>query len=398
MVRKIIEKNIDIYYYPQEFEGNSGSITIGDLHGNAIKLLHFLLRHKIIKFKTNLADSIENYQKFVTLYEQSGDITRQYTEIYTNRFDRNAINSALQSERGILPGIIKEFNQLISQLEVVDKSVLIRLIGDEVADRGSNDYFTLRLLMFLHENAIKTIILISNHNCEFISAYEHLLKHKSFDSRGGINSFQKQSLFGLQLLLEEKIISDTDITALVNESYKPTLKILDYTLGKEGICLFTHAPIRFDIIRIIAHHLDVIYDDETKESLGTTIDQINAKFKKIVDANEVHNWCNTKGIAQVDQMSAEDIIKKPLVYIIWNRWNEHIDTLKARPLYINNYNICYVHGHDPYQSPYAHIINLDTLCGKQARKEMQSGNRYLARMNCYKVLDSDEQGLGTVKQ
>ncbi|HHS7962876.1 TPA: Dot/Icm T4SS effector WipA, partial [Legionella pneumophila] len=83
MPKRLINKNIDIYNYPNEFEDNLGSISLGDLHGNAIKLIHFLFRHKIIKFKTEIINFHEAYQQFVTIYEQYDDMVQEYLEIRT---------------------------------------------------------------------------------------------------------------------------------------------------------------------------------------------------------------------------------------------------------------------------------------------------------------------------
>ena len=404
MVRKLIEKNVDIYNYPDEFEAHSGSLTIGDLHGNAIKLLHFLLRHAVIKFKDGISEPATYYHKFVTLYDQCGDITRLY-------LDKN-YESALQK----LPEIISQFNQLVSQLEIKNKFVLVRLVGDELADRGSNDYLTLRLLDLLHKNNIQTTIIMSNHNSEFIKAYENLRQHNSFDPQGGIMPEQKCSLYGLKLLFDEGIISPAELASLVNNTWLPALKILDYTLNEQGICLFTHAPVRFDIIQLIASHLGVNYHDCSKEMLGTTIDHINARFQQILKENTAHDWLNTTRIDQPDQMTDAEINKAPLIYIIWNRWNASVDTANARPAFVNNYQVCYVHGHDPFQSLFAQVINLDTPCGKLPRRELQRNiqratqiimndgyermlkadvRQYLADVTRYKVLDSDESGLIT---
>ncbi|HAU2069655.1 TPA: type IV secretion protein Dot, partial [Legionella pneumophila] len=83
MPKRLINKNIDIYNYPNELEDNLGSISLGDLHGNAIKLIHFLFRHKIIKFKREICNFHEAYQQFVTIYEQYDDIVQEYLEIRT---------------------------------------------------------------------------------------------------------------------------------------------------------------------------------------------------------------------------------------------------------------------------------------------------------------------------
>lgn len=80
MTNHLINKNVDIYKYPSEFEHSLGSITLGDLHGNPIKLIHFLFRQQIIRFKGEVKDIEEAYQQFVSLYEQYGEILQEYLE------------------------------------------------------------------------------------------------------------------------------------------------------------------------------------------------------------------------------------------------------------------------------------------------------------------------------
>ncbi|MBN9228416.1 MULTISPECIES: hypothetical protein [Legionella] len=83
MTRRFISKNIDIYKYPNVLENNLGAITLGDLHGNPIKLIHILFRHQIIQFNHEVTNVEEAYQQFVTLYEQFGEILEEYFENHT---------------------------------------------------------------------------------------------------------------------------------------------------------------------------------------------------------------------------------------------------------------------------------------------------------------------------
>lgn len=458
MVNKVIAKDVDIYTYPDEFDDNPGAVTIGDLHGNVVKLLHFLLRQNILKFKDGINNQRDLYDKFVNLYEKNseiselylektGDITaksryieehqntiNKYTRLIGNTTDNDKINEyKAQIERSVnfrdgkitekkaiqieldkaildadLPGQLNEFNVFLSLLEINDKSVLVRLIGDELADRGGNDYFTLRLLDFLHRQGVKVTITISNHSNEFITAYENLFKKEGLVPLNDIGNKQKPSFFGLKLLYEQELVSQKEIKKLVNTAYKPTLKILDYTLSETGITLFSHAPVRFDVIKAIATHLGVIYNDSSKEALSETIDKINIKFAEIVKKNQVRDFCSLPDKTEIrsEDMSKEEIKIKPLVHIIWNRWNESKDTVDARPSLVNNFEVTYCHGHDSCKSKYAHIINLDTLCGKQSQKKQgeavkeaeqypddPQAKEYLKDLLCYKILKSDEFSL-----
>ena len=66
---KIVKENVDIDLYPQlDPFPFYGELTLGDLHGNALKLLYFLVRHRILEI--NQAD----YKLFVDVpgLEMSG--------------------------------------------------------------------------------------------------------------------------------------------------------------------------------------------------------------------------------------------------------------------------------------------------------------------------------------
>ncbi|WP_454784498.1 Dot/Icm T4SS effector Wip [Legionella sp. WA2024007413] len=415
MTNHLINKNIDIYKFPNELQYNLGSITLGDLHGNPINLIHFLFRHQIIRFKDSVKNAETAYQQFVTLYEEYGGILEEYLEARTllqltqikidNAKERIAhldkllsvegnnetqqyqalrqqtleklqtaekehlkLNNKLTEPKDKLSHYVAQFNHFLEQIEVHDNQTMIRLLGDEIADRGNCDFFTLKILNLLQQNRCPLNILISNHGSEFLYAFEQLMAGKPFLPAGYIGDFQIPSFWGLKLLLENDIISHEELRRLVNECYKPTLKVLDYTISEQGITLFSHAPIRFDAIQLMAKSLGVNYDDSTAEALAATIERINHQFQFYLDSNSVHTLFHTDAIHDRTNMSEQERAAWPLVYLFWNRWDATKETETARPVIHNNYHITYVHGHDGFQSLLAHIFNLDTLCGKEARK------------------------------
>ncbi|HHT9951726.1 TPA: Dot/Icm T4SS effector WipA [Legionella pneumophila] len=464
MPKRLINKNIDIYNYPNELEDNLGSISLGDLHGNAIKLIHFLFRHKIIKFKPEISNFHEAYQQFVTIYEQYDDIVQEYLEIRTllqliqikitnaqqrildieqklslaidhqQEFSQSLLQlkkpieanlqMAEKSKAGLeeklsglktrLPSCIERFNKFMTQIEINDIKTLVRLLGDEVADRGSCDYFTLIILDFLYQNQIAIKIILSNHGYEFIHAYEKLVIGQPFKPKGYIGDIQIKSFWGIQLLLEQSAITQEELRSLVERAYKPTLKIIDYSLSEDGITLYSHAPIRFDSIRMAASQLGVTYNDSTKEALAETIDQLNAQLQIYMKNNMLHLLFENNEINDPTNMTDEERNASPLIYLVWNRWNESKEVENARPGKYNGYFVTYVHGHDPFQSPLTYVYNLDTLCGKYSRMgeeeqinkafQFLTENRHtnvdktaseslLRNISRYKVLDSDEYTL-----
>lgn len=419
-----LEKDINIYEYPEEFYCDAGSVTIGDLHGNAVKFVHFLLRHNVIRFKADV-NLTEAYKDFVKMYEDFAELIefienkqrdikweqdkidlqkeriakhqelvllgvlsekdeKKLIELSENitKFPKWLKDAELEKQRHLVDlnkGLLErksffaflcQFNEFMGHLEIANRDSLVRLIGDELADRGSCDYFTLCLLDFLRENQVKVITLVSNHSNEFITAYERLITEDNFSPLQHVNDYQKPSFLGLKHLIEQEI-SNEEIKNLVNQSYKPTLKLIDYTLNQDGIRLFTHAPIKFNFIKVLANNFEVVYKMDTKEELARTLDQINMKFQQIVDRNEVHQFFNTdiNSIEDIKNMTDEEIEKWPLIYLTWNRWSDAKDTLEDIPDRVNGYNVTYVHGHDDYQSKLFHVINLDTYVGKEKREK-----------------------------
>jgi len=471
MTRQLIEKKVDIDAYPETVEKSRGSLTGGDMHGSALRLARILFGFHVLKFNDNVLDPKEAYKRFADLYEKSGDIGLSISDLSISikttsklieahqrdiaryhqlskmdsrneaeakelaAIDPTSLQGWLDSanankadaERQLelatreMPEILNKFNGFIDQLEVADKEILLRLIGDELADRGSNDYFTLRLLDFLQRNGVKVTITISNHSNDFVRAYERLLEHGDFNTDGDVSRAQKPSLIGLKALYDNQLVSKQDIAELVERAYKPCLKILDYSLNEQGITLFTHAPVSFAVISDVAKKLGVVYRDSTKEALAETIDKINTQFAIIVKENRVHEYCD-EGIASLENMTPQEIKDWPLAHLMWNRWNQSKDKAKGsgeytRPKLVNNYSVGYVHGHDSYRSKdetQNHVINLDTPFGKFTRKdrvkkieEMQkivdhrnesSKNKALAQnvideIDLLMVLDSDEISL-----
>ena len=453
MTQSVISKSIDIYHYPKEFEGNLGSVTLGDLHGNSVKLLHFLLRHDVVKFKDSVADPAKNYGEFVSLYTKVGIIVedtikstiiankalplikkheetiKRYNELAEkkNRSDAeenefNDINidnvklwynekvnqfqdaqSTIKKAQTKLKelDIVGQCNKLLEQFEVTDKDTLVRLIGDELADRGSCDYFTLRMLDFLHKNKVDVNITVSNHSIEFITAYENSFnsKNKELKPLGTISDSQKSSFVGLKMLVDQKIVTTDEISKIVNQSYKSSLKLIDYTLSETGINIITHAPAVFDIIKNTAESFKIPYDDSSKESLARTIDKINNRFSTMVQQNKVSELSPDLSTINIDHMNPKERAAHPFVYLIWNRWNEGKESDEARPAKHNGYDVTYTHGHDNFQSPLPQVINLDTECGKFIPQNIITAVRTgqnippSENLETYNVLNSDEKSV-----
>lgn len=317
MPNQFVEEKVDIYKLPKinGYKSNKGAqITIGDIHGNAIKFLYVLARHGIAK---NISD--EDYNKLVVIY-------------------KTPVQSLKKND-------LDEFNQILDKINFSGEST-IRLIGDELADRGNNDYFTLKILEKLDKNNVKTEILLSNHSVEFINNYEKDINFKKHHLRHG----QAASMQKMQVLLDNKIIEKNEIKSIVDNVYKKSLKAISYTLSedKKEISIYSHAPIGLDNIKNVAKKLNVNYDDSTTIKLAETIEEINNKFQSYVIKNEVNTLCDL-----------EDP-NEPFNFLMWNRNYNFLN----RPEENNNYKLNFIHGHDSGEKTLKNIYNLDNDLGK----------------------------------
>ena len=105
---------IDLRRCPCPHHYQITQVTFGDLHANAIKFIYNLIRNGIC---APVSDA--SYDEQLKLYEYTQPLTKA-------GFDA--------------------FNQWIdAHLQVIDTTIMVRLIGDVLADRGRNDWFVLKI-------------------------------------------------------------------------------------------------------------------------------------------------------------------------------------------------------------------------------------------------------------
>lgn len=174
----IEKRSVNIKEYPSTLQSPSDEMTLGDLHGNALRLLHFLVSRGIVQI------SQEDYERFVNIYyEQSNaKIWEECERIEQEATDRikgfTALFHYLEKQANHFNfSNIMQFFSILDNITVIDHSRLIRLIGDELADRGSSDLYTLLLLNKLckGETRVPLEILFSNHGAHAIYYYENIL-------------------------------------------------------------------------------------------------------------------------------------------------------------------------------------------------------------------------------
>ncbi len=366
--------NADLSVFPSSHGTPNAStqLTLGDLHGNAMKLIYFLIREGVIENITP-----EDYQELLAIYK---------------------------TDVSVLTGAqIDRFNEILEKFTKTSNGVgRVRLIGDVLADRGSFDPFTLRVLRQLKKLDVPVKINISNHDIEFLRSYTGLDMEVHIQPTG-LGKNQSRSLDNLKLYL--KRCDAAERTKRISElkesttAYYSQLEALGYSLSQDGksITLYTHAPVGLEVVESLAKALDLDFKDETPQALAQTIDAINyaidneygsiqAFYKKVkeivpgINIARLHSGVPIKKLykeflkkGQIAPGAQEkDVIKllkllAPMDLLVWNRKYKNLKR-KAK-----NYSIYFVHGHDQSEkNPPANVYNLDSNWCKWVSQNCQN--------------------------
>jgi serine/threonine protein kinase len=320
------EESVDLYELPTcnriLTENNQYTVTLGDLHGNSMYLLFFLIKEGVLSGITS-----DDYKSLVNFYKKS------WTQLIENDLDK--------------------FNAILNKAQC-NANITVRLIGDELADRGSNDYFTLKILKKLSINKTPLEILFSNHSMEFMSNYEK--PTVNYSKEFVIIKRQTTSMHNLGSLIEKGLVKKEEIDSIIDNYYTRYLKAIAYDLNESDkkLIIYTHAPVGLDGIEGLAQNCGVFYDEG---SLTTTIDKINKHFfQQYVNSKKI----NTIEVLKDYETAALAIKKSPFFHLAWNK---DVDSI-TRPHKHKEYSLYFVHGHTETANDQSHIINLDGILGK----------------------------------
>ena len=222
----------------------ANQITIGDLHGNALKLIYTLIRQNIL----NVSEA--DYDRIQDIYKKDVD--------------------------ALTKNDLQSFNAILSRI-TANPSGMLRLIGDELADRGSNDLWTFQILKRLKELEVPVEVIISNHTLGFLDGHA-----KGDFSTRHYSPASQTSMANLKKLIDKGLVSKEEVDRLVRETHQPLLKALSYSISPDGngITIYSHAPIDFATIEDMAEKLKIEYRDNSIKELAKTIEQINEKFQQ----------------------------------------------------------------------------------------------------------------------
>ena len=331
MANNISEEHVEIDSYPINRKSLLGKeLTIGDLHANSLKLIWILIYHNILKISADDFETLKNIYYISVEKLQKKDID--------------------------------EFVSILKKAEIGEQIPLLRMLGDEFADRGSNDYFTIKILEALNEKKINFEIIFSNHGEEFVSQYEKTDYFKNEISSTIISPAQTKSMAALIKILRIHGFQDErqSVKNFIDNIYKKNLKALSYSIDVEAnkINIYSHAPIALYFIKHLAAKFKVPYYDGGIVALARTIDAINDKFKQYADKNELHKF--SKNVP--DNKDPDYSVKRyPVNAILWNRNYNILNEDVSK----KGYDINFVHGHDLQPHTNKNYLSLDNDLGKK---------------------------------
>lgn len=316
---------VDLNTYPKAIKQSSQKsiATIGDLHGNALKLIYFLIQQHALVL------SEASYEKLVAIYHKPVE------QLTAND--------------------LQTFKHIINYAKT-NHDTALRFLGDDVSDRGMNDYFTLLVFAKLDRTNVPFKVVISNHGLFFLRAYESaeqsFLKNPYGDAR---RASIVRSMLNLGRLIERGLVSQNEVIKLIETHYLPHLVLPDFEFDRRvgQITIFTHAPVDLRIIEALAFDLGLPFDKQNVTTLAESMEQMNQLIRSWVASKSfVKNYEHYVGLYQsFDKPS-------PLKQLLWNR--NYTILNRGMPFKNAPYEVFYVHGHDSN----AHVIDLDNLLGK----------------------------------
>lgn len=339
-------------------------ITLGDLHGNALKLVHFLVREGVFEVDE------DTYDDFAAIYARE------------DSFESSAADEVE----------LAQFETWLESVHVKKGTTKIRLIGDTLCDRGANDYFTLRILDKLVTAGRPLEIILSNHDLGFLFFYQALQTASTplpddFISQVDTNVAPATSLHRLIALLRRFPTRIEEVKRIVTASYLPSLRLLGVNKNKttQKMALFSHAYTGIEAVAALSElfKIDNCSLDDIREHpllLQSCILLINSKLRdklssqescskfleEIQAESEIFNRLTPSpgsGSGSDSPKSPERIF--PVHYAIWHRQPGsplHFRSVQ-RPKVIGSYRVDYVFGHVGEEVSIDEG-NLDTYLGK----------------------------------
>lgn len=302
-------------------------ISIGDLHGNPMKLIHILARYGILEI---------NDEDFQDLWEA---------------YDAMDVKIDSPEAADCVAAQINFFCTIVRCLDV-NKPGLLILIGDELADRGHNDFLMLYILFILHREKVPYWIQLSNHGLQALGYFENnpLDRYAKVGQEASLDALDRLRAYSPKLY-------DNLMKNYVEDVYRKHIALIGYQIQDDGkLGIYTHAPINYFMLKNLATEFGVGFN---AKNLIQTIDAINAKASEAI--------CAGSFVAQYIRKSNYE--QSALYALIWNR-------KKLEPHEASLFSFAFVFNVHGHVGPNFHAspkhINLDNDLGKPYEESLNS--------------------------
>lgn len=330
----------DLSTHPTVVTQQHSTVIIGDVHGNALKILHFLLKVGAVSWPNQdeaALDKEQLYQQFYNHYHAS--------------FSADSITA---------------IRELIQKLQVNPKSPYLRFLGDELGDRGKNDLISLWLFKHLDQGGVEFENVFSNHVLKFYQEYQRYKSQRQGFKPAVIDCYR--SLESLYQGLEQNWFDERELEDLL-KIHQKHLAIVGCALHHGGLALYSHAPVSHDIAKHMAEKLNTFYIDDTPSHKAWSLFKIKQVFNQLLAADDFDRLFDKDIIYELSLEHAHSEALYPFENAIWNRKYESLKRETKHPEY--TYLEFSAHGHDVKDPLYgeAHIACLDNIFGKAPNLE-----------------------------
>lgn len=226
-------------------------IAVGDAHGNFLGM-------------------IQKMRKLGMIHMEA----REYTLLREQVDIHNALMSARRgADEAELKSVVATIKTQLTKI-TPGKNANKRMVwlGDVLADRGPNDYFSLLLLKQVKDVGVNSNITFSNHDLVFFQNWR-----RSYHT--GMSS--TASYHNLHALMLAGVVESTDVDDLLRDAYFPQLNLINYTLRPDGkMVLYPHSSVPSIFYREIAAELGVKFSVASVAAFAESIDRINEAVRK----------------------------------------------------------------------------------------------------------------------
>lgn len=278
------------------------TITIGDLHGNTLTLIVLLVQCGILMFRDSKDYTAQKaYTELANIIQCASD------DMHVVSNSMSAVSDQLA--KNLSEDDYKNFIKILEQnLRVIPGSPSIRLLGDLLAERRSNDALTLAVIGFLYRSPLqhaknpkksRISIIMSNHDNEFIlglirmnAAGMQNIERDAITRRTNLSVFK--FLYFFNFLSDEKIKKqiEIDIMAYVQSIMMFDLEMTYSSVNELNLVIYSHASfhprVSLAAMKMLAYEEEIDGDYYPFSSKYSIADFYISEFQKLMQSANAH--------------------------------------------------------------------------------------------------------------